>query len=207
MTVLDILLAPDPKLTTPCKPVKAIDNDLSKLLDDMLETMYAAPGIGLAAPQIGILKRFFVVDVAEGDSKEPHFFINPEIIERSENRSVYEEGCLSLPKQFGDVERSEEVKVRYQDRQGKMRDLDADGMLARCIQHELDHLDGILFVDHLSCLEATHDFETDDQDQSGRSLKVKAKNFPSARHRATPPVGQSRIPIILESCVWERTDV
>ena len=152
MTVLDILLAPDPKLTTPCEPVNAIDNDLSKLLDDMLETMYAAPGIGLAAPQIGILKRFFVVDVAEGDNREPHFFINPEIIECSENRSVYEEGCLSLPKQFGDVERSEVVKVRYQDRHGEMRDLEADGMLARCIQHELDHLDGILFVDHLSSL-------------------------------------------------------
>lgn len=152
MTVLDILLAPDPKLTTPCEPVKVIDNDLSKLLDDMLDTMYAAPGIGLAAPQIGILKRFFVVDVADGDNKEPRFFVNPEIIERSENQNVYEEGCLSLPKQFGDVERSDRIKIRYQNRHGKMQDLEAEGMLARCIQHELDHLDGVLFVDHLSSL-------------------------------------------------------
>lgn len=152
MTVLNIILAPDPKLTTPCEPVAAIDGALKQLLDDMVETMYAAPGIGLAAPQIGILKRLFVVDVAEGDKKEPRFFINPEIVERSQTRSVYEEGCLSLPKQFGDVERSDRIRLRFQDRDGNIQDLNADGMLARCIQHELDHLDGILFVDHLSGL-------------------------------------------------------
>lgn len=152
MAVLNILLAPDPKLTTPCTPVTAIDNDLRQVLDDMIETMYAAPGIGLAAPQVGVLKRFFVVDVAEGENKEPIFFINPTIIERSEARSSYEEGCLSLPKQFGDVERSEKIRIRYQDRDGDMQDLKADGMLARCIQHELDHLDGVLFIDHLSAL-------------------------------------------------------
>lgn len=158
MAVLDILLAPDPRLTTCCEPVDSIDADLKRFLDDMLETMYAAPGIGLAAPQVGILKRFFVVDVgkegaeSEEEAKAPLFIINPELIERSDTRSVYEEGCLSLPKQFGDVKRSDKIKLRYQDRHGEVQDLEADGMLARCIQHEMDHLDGILFVDHLSSL-------------------------------------------------------
>ena len=116
----------------------------------MLETMYAAPGIGLAAPQVGVLKRFFVVDVGEDDARDPRFFINPEITERSAEKSVYEEGCLSLPKHYADVERAEAISLRYRDRDGAQRTLDADGMLARCIQHEMDHLDGILFVDHLS---------------------------------------------------------
>jgi peptide deformylase len=152
MTILDIILAPDPRLTTVCEPVAEIDKALSQLMDDMLETMYAAPGIGLAAPQVGILKRFFVVDVGEADAREPRFFVNPEITERSETKSVYEEGCLSLPKQFGDVERAEAISLRYQDRSGTCQELEADGMLARCIQHEMDHLDGVLFVDHLSAL-------------------------------------------------------
>ncbi|MGI9436218.1 MAG: peptide deformylase [Geminicoccaceae bacterium] len=152
MPVLDIILAPDPRLTSRCQPVTSIDDDLGLLLDDMLETMYDAPGIGLAAPQVGVLKRFFVVDVGEEDARDPQFFINPEITERSGSKAVYEEGCLSLPKQFGDVERSEQVSLRYQDRTGECQDLCADGMLARCIQHEMDHLDGILFVDHLSAL-------------------------------------------------------
>ncbi len=152
MAILDILLAPDSRLTTCCQPVTKIDADLSRLLDDMLETMYAAPGIGLAAPQIGILKRFFVVDVGEEGAKDPMVFINPEILEKSESRGIYEEGCLSLPKQFGDVERSDSIRLRYQDREGERLDLEADGMLARCIQHEFDHLDGVLFVDHLSAL-------------------------------------------------------
>lgn len=152
MAILDIILAPDTRLTTPCKPVDAIDDGLERLMDDMLETMYAAPGIGLAAPQVGVLKRFFVVDVGEKDARDPRFIINPEITNRSETKSVYEEGCLSLPKQYGDVERAEAICLHYQDRSGAERTLDADGMLARCIQHELDHLDGILFVDHLSAL-------------------------------------------------------
>ena len=152
MAVLDILLAPDPRLTTCCEPVSRIDDDLGQLLDDMLETMYAAPGIGLAAPQVGVLKRFFVVDVSGEEEKKPLFMINPEIIEKSDTKSTYEEGCLSLPKQFGDVERADKIRLRYQDRRGEEQDLEADGMLARCIQHEVDHLDGILFVDHLSAL-------------------------------------------------------
>ena len=152
MAKLDIILAPDPRLTTPCEPIDAVDSELKQLMDDMLETMYAAPGIGLAAPQVGVLKRFFVVDVGEDDARDPRFFINPEITRRSETKAVYEEGCLSLPKQFGDVERADAVDLRYQDRTGVERTLEADGMLARCIQHEMDHLDGILFVDHLSAL-------------------------------------------------------
>ena len=152
MAILDIILAPDPRLSTACEPVEAIDETLEALMDDMLETMYAAPGIGLAAPQIGVLKRFFVVDVGEEDERDPRFFVNPEITARSETKSVYEEGCLSLPKQFADVERADAVSLRYRDRSGAERTLDADGMLARCIQHEMDHLDGILFTDHLSML-------------------------------------------------------
>ena len=152
MAILDIILAPDPRLTTVCQPVDRIDDTLEGLMDEMLETMYAAPGIGLAAPQVGVLKRFFVVDVGEDDARDPCFFVNPEIIGRSETKSVYEEGCLSLPKQFADIERSDAVSVSYQDRTGARRTLEADGMLARCIQHEMDHLDGILFVDHLSAL-------------------------------------------------------
>lgn len=152
MAKLDIILAPDQGLTTPCAPVKAVDGALKRLMDDMLDTMYAAPGIGLAAPQVGVLKRFFVVDVGEDDARDPRFFINPEITQRSETKATYEEGCLSLPKQFGDVERADAIGLRYQDRTGAERTLKADGMLARCIQHEVDHLDGILFVDHLSAL-------------------------------------------------------
>lgn len=152
MAILDILLAPDPRLTTACEPVATIDCALRKLLDDMLDTMYDAPGIGLAAPQVGVLKRFFVIDVAGEEERRPMALINPEITEWSVTKSLYEEGCLSLPKQFGDVERAEEITLRYQDRDGETRNLEADGMLARCIQHEVDHLDGILFVDHLSAL-------------------------------------------------------
>jgi peptide deformylase len=158
MAIRPILTVPNPILKQVSKPVDAVTDETRKLMDDMLETMYAAPGIGLAAPQIGVLKRFFVVDVGkegaknEEEAREPLFIINPEILERSTTKSVYEEGCLSLPKQFGDVQRSDKIELRYQDRKGKKIDLTADGMLARCIQHEMDHLDGILFVDHLSSL-------------------------------------------------------
>lgn len=152
MAKLDIILAPDPRLTTPCEPVDSVDGPLKQLMDDMLDTMYAAPGIGLAAPQVGVMKRFFVVDVGEDDARDPRFFINPAITNRSDTTSLYEEGCLSLPKQYGDVERADAIGLRYQDRTGVERTLEANGMLARCIQHEMDHLDGILFIDHLSAL-------------------------------------------------------
>jgi peptide deformylase len=152
MPVLDILEVPDPRLTRRCPPVERIDKDLLRLLDDMLETMYAAPGVGLAAPQVGVLQRAFVADVAEEGRREPLFLINPEIVWRSASTTVAEEGCLSLPKQFGEVERADEVRLRYLDRAGETREIAAEGLLARCLQHETDHLDGILFVDHLSAL-------------------------------------------------------
>jgi len=155
MAVLDILEMPDPRLTARSAPVEAIDDGLLRLLDAMLETMYAAPGIGLAAPQVGVLKRAFVADLGEEGERRPLFVINPEIVWRSESSSVAEEGCLSLPKQFGEVRRADAVRVRHLDRAGETREIEAEGLLARCLQHEIDHLDGILFVDHLSALKRT----------------------------------------------------
>jgi peptide deformylase len=152
---LEILEAPDRRLTTVCAPVERIDAELLRLLDAMLETMYAAPGIGLAAPQVGVLKRAFVIDLGEAGERAPHFVINPELIWRSENVTIAEEGCLSLPQQFGEVARPEQVRVRYRGRAGDIQEIDADGLLARCLQHEIDHLNGILFVDHLSTLKRT----------------------------------------------------
>jgi peptide deformylase len=152
MAVLDIIEAPDRRLTTKTAPVERIDADLLRLLDDMLETMYAAPGIGLAAPQVGVLKRAFVADLGGEGEHAPIYVINPEIIARSEATNLAEEGCLSLPKQFGEVARSDQVRVRYLDRAGATQEIEAEGLLARCLQHEIDHLNGILFVDHLSPL-------------------------------------------------------
>jgi len=153
MALRDILIAPHPKLKTQAAPVEAVDDELRRLLDDMLETMYAAPGIGLAAPQVGVMQRLIVLDVAGKDSPPaPMCLVNPEIVARGDDKVVAEEGCLSLPEIYGDVERHERVFVRYTDREGGVREMDADGLLARCVQHELDHLDGVLFVDHLSAL-------------------------------------------------------
>ncbi|MGH6912890.1 MAG: peptide deformylase [Geminicoccales bacterium] len=152
MAVLEILEAPDPRLTTACRPVERIDAPLLRLLDDMLETMYAAPGIGLAAPQVGVLTRAFVADVGEEGNRSPLFLINPELVWRSDTSNLAEEGCLSLPKQFGEVARADQVRVRYMDREGQDQELAAEGLLARCLQHEIDHLNGVLFVDHLSML-------------------------------------------------------
>jgi peptide deformylase len=155
MTILEILEAPDRRLTTRSAPVERIDADLLRLLDDMLETMYAAPGIGLAAVQVGVLKRAFVADLGSGDERAPIHVINPEIIWRSDTTTIAEEGCLSLPKQFGDVARHDQIRMRYLDRAGAVQELGADGLLARCLQHEIDHLNGVLFVDHLSPLKRT----------------------------------------------------
>jgi peptide deformylase len=155
MAVLDILEVPDRRLTTRSALVERIDADLLRLLDDMLETMYAAPGIGLAAPQVGVLKRAFVADLGGDGEPAPIYLVNPEITWRSETSSVAEEGCLSLPKQFGEVSRFDQVRVHYLDRDGAAREIEAEGLLARCLQHEIDHLDGILFVDHLSALKRT----------------------------------------------------
>ena len=152
MAVLEIIEAPDRRLTTPSAPVERIDTELLRLLDDMLETMYAAPGIGLAAPQVGVLRRAFVADLGNEGERAPICVINPEIIARSDTTNIAEEGCLSLPKHFGDVARFDQVRVRYLDRAGAAQEIAADGLLARCLQHEIDHLNGILFVDHLSAL-------------------------------------------------------
>jgi peptide deformylase len=155
MAVLDIIEAPDRRLTTPSAPVTGVDEDLLRLLDDMLETMYAAPGIGLAAPQVGVLRRAFVADLGGENERAPIYVINPKIIARSDTTNIAEEGCLSLPKHFGDVARYDQVRVRYLDREGATQEIEADGLLARCLQHEIDHLNGILFVDHLSALKRT----------------------------------------------------
>lgn len=153
MALLPILVAPDPVLETVSTPVEAVTDEVRQQLDDMLETMYAAPGIGLAAIQVGIPKRMLVIDVArEGEEKQPLYIINPEITWVSDDDQLYEEGCLSLPEQYAEVERPAEVKVSYLDRNGAQQELHADGLLAVCLQHEMDHLDGVLFVDHLSAL-------------------------------------------------------
>ena len=148
-----ILTEPDPILRKKCEPLEKVDIDTKKLMDDMLETMYAAPGIGLAAVQVGILKRLVVIDISKGEEeKKPIFLINPQIINQSKKTSVYEEGCLSLPGQFAEIERPAECTIKYIDYDGKEKDLKADGLLATCIQHEVDHLNGILFIDYLSKL-------------------------------------------------------
>ena len=153
MALLPILTAPDPRLKQKSKPVATVDDELRRLLDDMLETMYAAPGVGLAAIQVGVPKRALVIDVSRDEEpKNPLFLINPEIVWASDEDASYEEGCLSLPDQFADVARPAAVRVRYLDRNGNRKELEAEGLLAVCVQHEMDHLDGVLFVDHISAL-------------------------------------------------------
>jgi peptide deformylase len=153
MAILEILVAPDPRLKTRAMPVAVVDDRIRRLLDDMLETMYAAPGIGLAAPQVGEALRVVVVDIAQKDGvRAPLRMVNPEIIWASEDRVPYEEGCLSLPEHYADVTRPRQVRVRYLDETGAAHELEAEGLLAVCVQHELDHLEGTLFVDHVSAL-------------------------------------------------------
>ena len=153
MAVLDILVAPHPVLKQKAKPVEQVDARIAKLMDDMVETMYAAKGIGLAAPQIGILERVIVVDVHEKDEKpNPIRLANPEIVWKSDDTAVCEEGCLSVPDQYAEVTRPASVRVRYLNENNETREIEAEGMLATCIQHEIDHLNGVLFVDYLSML-------------------------------------------------------
>ena len=147
-----ILIEPDPLLRKKCEPLEKVDDDLRKLMNEMLATMYDAPGIGLAAIQVGVLKRVVVIDLSKDEKKNPLFLINPEIVHKSKNTSIYEEGCLSLPGQFAEIERPAECVLRYIDYNGKKKELKAKGLLATCIQHEVDHLDGILFIDYLSKL-------------------------------------------------------
>jgi peptide deformylase len=150
MALRTILEYPDPRLRTRAQPVTQFDAELGKLIDDMFETMYAAPGIGLAATQVDVHKRLVVIDVSK-DRNEPLVFINPEILSR-EGEEVSEEGCLSVPENFAEVKRAAKVRIRAQDRKGTVFERDYDDVLAVCIQHEIDHLDGKLFVDYLSDL-------------------------------------------------------
>ena len=153
MTIKPLIILPDPRLRQVSKPFERVDDALLKLADDMLETMYDAPGIGLAGIQIGVARRILVVDVSrEEDEKNPIVVINPEIIRSSDERSVYEEGCLSIPEYYAEVERPASVTVKHIGRDGKEHVIEADGLLATCLQHEIDHLDGVLFIDHISRL-------------------------------------------------------
>ncbi|MDB5688471.1 MAG: peptide deformylase [Sphingomonas bacterium] len=158
MAILPILETPDPRLRLISTPVEAFDDDLRTLIADMLETMYDAPGIGLAAIQIGVPKRVLVIDLQEpaeegGEPvRNPRVFINPEIFDPSAGTTLYNEGCLSVPDQYADVERPTTVRARWQDEYGAPQEAELDGLLATCLQHEMDHLEGVLFIDHLSRL-------------------------------------------------------
>jgi peptide deformylase len=167
MALREILTVPNPVLKQVSQPVAAVDDDLRALMDDMLETMYAAPGIGLAAVQIGEPKRVIVMDLArEGEDKAPRYFVNPEILWASDETAPYEEGCLSVPEYFDEVERPAKVRLRYLNYQGETVEEDAEGLFAVCIQHEMDHLEGVLFIDHLSRLK---------REQAVKKVKKQAK--------------------------------
>ena len=153
MSILDIVQEPDPILRKKCDEVLAVDDELKKLMNNMLETMYNAPGIGLAAPQIGISKRVIVIDISrDGENKNPLFIVNPKIIWKSEELNAREEGCLSIPGHYAEVIRPAKCKLEYLDYNGKQQVIEADDLLSTCIQHEVDQCDGILFIDYLSKL-------------------------------------------------------
>ena len=154
MTIRPILIHPDPRLKTRASPVTEVTDDLRVLAKDMLDTMYDAPGIGLAAPQVGVLSRVLVMDCVKDPDQEPEpmVLINPEVIEASEELASYEEGCLSIPEQYAEVQRPAEVKVRWMDLEGAQREAHFDGLWATCVQHEIDHLNGKLFIDYLKPL-------------------------------------------------------
>ncbi len=152
MAILPIIETPDPRLKVISAPVAAVDDMLRRLMDDMVETMYDAPGIGLAAIQVGSPVRVLVIDLQENEEKHPRYFVNPEVLWASEDLAFYNEGCLSVPDQYAEVERPARIKLRYLDYNGQSHEEDMDGLLATCIQHEMDHLEGILFIDHLSKL-------------------------------------------------------
>ncbi len=167
MALREILVVPNPVLKQVSSPVEQVDDDLRALMDDMLETMYAAPGVGLAAIQIGVPKRVIVMDLArEGEEKQPRYFVNPEILWKSEETKPYEEGCLSVPEYFDEVERPAKVTLRYLNYQGEQVEEEAEDLFAVCIQHEMDHLDGVLFIDHLSRLK---------REQAVKKVKKQAK--------------------------------
>ncbi|MDI6025526.1 peptide deformylase [Corticibacterium sp. UT-5YL-CI-8] len=173
MTIKPLIILPDPLLRQVSKPVERVDERVRTFASDMLETMYDAPGIGLAAIQVGEPIRMLVIDLAkEGETPEPQVFINPEIVQSTEERSVYEEGCLSIPDYYAEVERPASVRVTYLDRDGKPQEINAEGLMATCLQHEIDHLDGVLFIDHISRLK---------RDIVLRKFKKLARDKPSGR--------------------------
>lgn len=188
MAILPILVAPDPRLNTRAEPVDAVTDDIRTLMDNMLETMYAAPGIGLAANQVGVLKRILVIDLGQrGETEKPadwpddyQFYpsnplkmANPEIVWESDEWSVCQEGCLSVPGEYDDVERPNSVIVKYLDENNKEQELKAEGLLAACVQHEIDHLNGTLFVDHLSRLKRNRAIDKLRKAKKSQKLDVK----------------------------------
>jgi peptide deformylase len=173
MSIKPLIILPDPKLRLVSKPVERVGAALKKLAADMLDTMYDAPGIGLAAIQVGEPVRMLVIDLAkEGEPKAPQIFINPEVVASSDERSLYEEGCLSIPDYYAEVERPAKVRVRFVDGEGKQQEVEAEGLLATCLQHEIDHLDGVLFIDHISKLK---------RDMVVKKFKKLAKERPPTR--------------------------
>jgi peptide deformylase len=153
MTIRPLVILPDKDLRLPSAPIARVDDATRRLADDMLATMYDAPGIGLAAVQVGVHQRLVTIDVShEDEARTPMVFVNPEVLWRSDDLSVYEEGCLSIPEYYEEVERPARVRVRYTNLAGEPQEIEADGVLATCLQHEIDHLDGVLFIDHLSRL-------------------------------------------------------
>ena len=153
MTIRPLIILPDPLLRQVSTPVERVDGELLRLADDMLATMYDAPGIGLAAIQIGVPRRLLVIDLAKEDEEPaPHLFVNPEIVATGDDINIHEEGCLSIPDYYAEVERPAAVTVRYVDRDGKQQEMVAEGLMATCLQHEIDHLNGVLFIDHISKL-------------------------------------------------------
>jgi len=153
MALREIIILPDKRLRLVSEPVKTVDAELRALVDDMFETMYEAPGVGLAAIQVGVPKRLITADTAKKDEpKQPQVYINPEVVWSSEEKNTYEEGCLSIPEYYEEVERPAQVKVRFTDLDGKAREVEANGLLATVLQHEIDHINGVLFIDHISKL-------------------------------------------------------
>ena len=169
MAVRPIITLPDALLRQKSATVAKVDGPVRAILDDMIETMYDAPGIGLAGVQVGVMGRLVVLDVARSDEpRQPLFMVNPEIVQASTDLMVYEEGCLSIPDYYEDVERPSRVRVRYLDRDGKAQEIEADGLLATCLQHEIDHLNGVLFIDHLSPLKRNMLLRRFNKDQKNR---------------------------------------
>ncbi|HLW92366.1 MAG TPA: peptide deformylase [Roseiarcus sp.] len=153
MAIRPIIILPDTRLRQVSEPVKSVDDATRALMDEMVETMHEAPGIGLAAIQVGVPKRIVVLDLAKKDEPpQPRYFVNPEIVWSSEEKSTYEEGCLSIPEYYEEVERPARIKAKFLDRDGKLREIEAEGLMATALQHEIDHLNGVLFIDHISKL-------------------------------------------------------